>query len=335
MAPAKDGQPPEKRARTAAQLAQKRQADKIKHRANRAENKTRLENIERDISFLRDTSGRDSPHDNPEPAASETDAPVIVSPFINTWLESSSKAERSATTSASASTDHLGIPHEPPSISSSSPSPYRLALVDCRCGLQHHDQTDCLELKSFTMLLESHQTLSRSPNLVLSIARNPTLSNMLLHTTTDNPLTKLIGTTLKQFQARNAETLCGLYFLVYRMLRWRMYPNPEWFSDVPVMMRPTAIQNTTLHPVCIDFLPWPALRDYICQNQNKDSRHTVDLYMRSIKLNWPAEKQLLSTVFGSAVELHPDFEATVCDLGSWTLESPWTEAFEGLKRYVT
>jgi hypothetical protein len=42
---------------------------------------------------------------------------------------------------------------------------------------------------------------------------------MLLHSTNDNPLTMLIGTTLRQFQAQNAETLCGLYLLVYRLLR--------------------------------------------------------------------------------------------------------------------
>ncbi|KAF5121832.1 hypothetical protein E5D57_012302 [Metarhizium anisopliae] len=157
---------------------------------------------------------------------------------------------------------------------------------------------------------------------------------MLLHSTNDSPLTMLIGTTLRQFQARNVETLCGLYLLVYRLLRWRMYPNPDWYHDVPILMRPTEVQNTHLHPVCIDFLPWPALRDYLCQNQNKDSRHSVDLYIRSIKLHWPLEKPLLCTDSGGAVELHPDFEATVCDAQSWTLVSPWAEAFEHLKMHV-
>lgn len=55
MPPAERGERPAKRARTDAQLAQKRQADRLKHKSNRAESKTRLENIEKDVSFLRDT----------------------------------------------------------------------------------------------------------------------------------------------------------------------------------------------------------------------------------------------------------------------------------------
>ncbi|PMB63316.1 hypothetical protein BM221_007264 [Beauveria bassiana] len=45
--------PKPKRILTEEQLGNKRLIDKLKHRENRAENKTRLENIERDISFLR------------------------------------------------------------------------------------------------------------------------------------------------------------------------------------------------------------------------------------------------------------------------------------------
>jgi hypothetical protein len=113
-----------------------------------------------------------------------------------------------------------------------------------------------------------------------------------------------------------------------------MYPNPEWYHDVPEIMRPTEVQDTYLHPVCIDFLPWPALRNYLCQNQNKDSRHCVDLYMRSIKLHWPAQKELLCKGESGAFELHPDFEATVCDARNWSLVSPWADAFGHLSIHV-
>ncbi len=46
---------PSKRVRTDAQLAKKRTADREKHQMNRAESKTRLENIERDVAFLRES----------------------------------------------------------------------------------------------------------------------------------------------------------------------------------------------------------------------------------------------------------------------------------------
>ncbi|KAH0592391.1 hypothetical protein MHUMG1_09892 [Metarhizium humberi] len=307
MPPSKAAEPSAKRRRTDAQLAQKRQADRVKHRSNRAESKVRLESIERDVSFLRDTisellvqirqpqpalaeaaassvgqfSHQYSHHEQLQSNLSENNAPVS---FISTWLEHAGNHQYS-TTAAPAPDNTFVTPQKSPSISSS-PCSQQTTLVDCRCGLQHGHQSECLELKSFTVLYESHKALSQSPLLALSIARNPTLPNMLLHSTNDSPLTMLIGTTLRQFQARNVETLCGLYLLVYRLLR------------------------------------------------NKDSRHSVDLYMRSIKLHWPPEKPLLCTDSGGAVELHPDFEATVCDAQSWTLVSPWAEAFEHLKMHV-
>src|ERR1700753_2904012 len=113
-----------------------------------------------------------------------------------------------------------------------------------------------------------------------------------------------------------------------------MYPSLEWFNDVPAIMRPTEVQETHLHPVCIDFLPWPALRNYLCQDQNQDPRHSVDLYMRSIRLDWPPQKTMLCQGSSGTIELHPDFEAIVCDAQHWVLASPWTDAFGHLNAYV-
>lgn len=52
-----DSERPAKRARTDAQLEQKRKVDRLKQKSNRAESKTRLENIEKDVTFLRETMG--------------------------------------------------------------------------------------------------------------------------------------------------------------------------------------------------------------------------------------------------------------------------------------
>lgn len=100
-------------------------------------------------------------------------------------------------------------------------------------------------------------------------------------------------------------------------------------------MKPTDIQNTELHPVCLDFLPWPRLRNHICLTQHTDSRHSVAMYLECIKLNWPADKDLFvrDTVTGKA-ELHADFEACVCDVRSWKLTARWHEMFPHLVQHV-
>lgn len=69
------------------------------------------------------------------------------------------------------------------------------------------------------MLFDSHRALSQSPLTPVSFPLNPTLPNLLLQSIDDNPLTKLCGSTLRQFKTYDTKTLFGLYFLVYRLLR--------------------------------------------------------------------------------------------------------------------
>lgn len=90
-----------------------------------------------------------------------------------------------------------------------------------------------------------------------------------------------------------------------------------------------------LHPVSVDFLPWPALRDYICLHQHNDSRHSVDLYIKCMRLNWPKEEELLCRNGTGVVDLNPRFESIAFDAKNWYLASPWPEMFPRLKKYVT
>lgn len=225
----------------------------------------------------------------------------------------------------------LSTQASPSSMGSTTPPPN---VVECRCGVEHTDRTDCLELKSFMILYQAHIALSQDPNFAISIPRNPSLANLMLHSITDNPLTMIMGSTLRQFEVQNTETLFGLYFLCYRLLRWRLYPNPESFNDVPDLIRPSRIQNSILHPVSIDYMPWPRLRDFLCLNQNRDSRHSVDLYIRSIQLRWPADKQLLCRSPVGDIQLNPEFESIISDIRYWHLGPPWRDAFPSLRKYV-
>lgn len=99
-------------------------------------------------------------------------------------------------------------------------------------------------------------------------------------------------------------------------------------------MRPSEVQNSVPHPLTTDYLPWPELRDYLCLNQDLDSGQSVDLYIRSIRLQWPADKQLLCRSATGSVELHSDFEEVATDIRNWTLMTPWETKFPHLKHLI-
>lgn len=105
-------------------------------------------------------------------------------------------------------------------------------------------------------------------------------------------------------------------------------------ADVPAIMRPTQAQITIPHPKCLDFLPFPALRNYLCLNQHKDARHSVDLYLRSLRLVLPPGKTLMSKAERGSVTLNPEFEMMASDLRNWHIGPPWSDEFPHLSQFL-
>jgi hypothetical protein len=85
--------------------------------------------------------------------------------------------------------------------------------------------------------------------------------------------------------------------------------------------------------VCIDFLPWPGLRDYLCQHKYWDSRHCVKLYMESLCLTCPQGSSLV-TLEGGQVVMSKEFEDIASDLANWSLGAPFSETFPQLMHFV-
>lgn len=105
-----------------------------------------------------------------------------------------------------------------------------------------------------------------------------------------------------------------------------MCPTDEAAADVPSFMRSTETQQTVVHSLNIDYVPWPKLRDYLCHNLDLEDVHTVKLYMESFEFLWPKEKPLLVRDEGGNVIMHPEFETYAAKLANWRLGSPWRES---------
>jgi hypothetical protein len=100
-------------------------------------------------------------------------------------------------------------------------------------------------------------------------------------------------------------------------------------------LRPTAIQEAHVHPLCIDYIPWPALRDYLCLNQDRDRRHSVALYIRSLRLTWPSERPLFQMdLTNGGVMLDPGFSEFATNIANWDLGLPWADEFPQLTRFL-
>ncbi|KAH6969445.1 hypothetical protein DER45DRAFT_549286 [Fusarium avenaceum] len=339
-----------RRVRTEAQMSQKRLADRVKHRENRQEHKLRMERMEADIAQIRKNLDTVSAQLRTLPVLS---ADLLASqqrpsqrPAANVFAGHSSTPGEGYEMDTTAETPDFPAgrsagpgrappcperempPTEVPAslMSSLFPTP---SHVDCRCGVQHHSQSDCLEYRSFAILYETHAAFPQDPLHARSLPRNPSVPNMTLHSYGDNAVTCFLTSFLKGFEMASVETLFGVYFFAYRLMRWRLHPDPMTLKDVPPWLLPTEVQNTYPHPVSIDYIPWPDLRDFLCTNPRIKSRHSVKMYLESLQLKWPPGCSLL-TMDSGQVCVSPEFEAIACDLNNWELGPPWLDAFPRL-----
>ncbi|KAF4948636.1 hypothetical protein FGADI_9540 [Fusarium gaditjirri] len=332
-----------RRVRTEAQMSQKRLADRVKHRENRQEHKQRMERMEADIAQIRKNLDTVSAQLRTLPQLSadlvalqqrSSQKPPGEAYEMDTSIETPDfpAGRRAAPAGAPCATDHHDIPpaEVPEVVSSLFPTP---SHVDCRCGVQHHSQADCLEYRSFAILYETHAAFPKDPLHARSLPRNPELPNMTLHSYGDNAVTCFLTSFLKGFEMASVETLFGVYFFAYRLMRWRLHPDPMTLKDVPTWLLPTEVQNTYPHPVSIDYIPWPDLRDFLCTNPRIKSRHSVKIYLESLQLKWPPGCPLMAVENGQ-VCVSPEFEAIACDLNNWELGPPWLEAFPRLVSLV-
>ncbi|KAJ4155807.1 hypothetical protein LMH87_001036 [Akanthomyces muscarius] len=203
--------------------------------------------------------------------------------------------------------------------------------VHCHCGRLHHSEAECIEHVTAAMVSLLTDVFCRSNPPDTLAPRDPSLSDILLHNTAiSSPIACILSSIMRQYDVAHIDTLCGIFFLAYRLLRSRFYHSAGSAVDVPAIIRPTNAQITIKHPQYLDLLPFPALRNYLCHNQD-NTGHTADLYMRSLKLTLPPGTSLMLKAERGGVELNPEFESFASDLRNWDIGTPWSDVFPQLQ----
>ncbi|KAI9370180.1 hypothetical protein BJX61DRAFT_107607 [Aspergillus egyptiacus] len=333
-----------KRRRTEAQLARKRQADRINHKAKREQQKRQMENLETQVRNLQEAVQslteqvrvlnerlRDQSRAFLHFDFTQTPTPVAAAGSLVDTLHQPLPVHPQDMLLLSSEKLPMLVPVQP-----ALGEPDNNVPVDCRCGVDHRSYYECLEYSTFSILLRAHQGLNKSITNSTRLPRTPSLVHVFRPTSTDNPVIQVLGLVFSQVRPANVRTLFACYVVMYRFLRWRLCPDEETQRDVPTWLYPTEIQKTVPHPVCIDFLPWPGLRDRLIHNvqQIKDPRHSVINYMRSIHFRWPEDQDFIYTTENGELMPTQSFETGLYAYENWQVSREWATMFPKLKKYV-
>ncbi|EGX52119.1 hypothetical protein AOL_s00043g509 [Orbilia oligospora ATCC 24927] len=208
------------------------------------------------------------------------------------------------------------------------PTPIRTKTVpDCLCGIddQHNHALHCINHKVVNLIVNTHAAIAAGMRKALTFPRSPSIPNLLLLDLDSNPLTSIVGRALLNSSPAQLADSVATYFIVYRLLRWRICPTPETYYDLPEWYRPSELQKTWPHPLCIDLLAWPKLRNGIIPiyEQLDKLRLSRDI-TESITVGWPEAEPLLVKDFrtNSAV-LNPKFEEHIWKFSNWRMGPLW------------
>jgi hypothetical protein len=113
-----------------------------------------------------------------------------------------------------------------------------------------------------------------------------------------------------------------------------VFPSTAAYDDIPEFLRPTHVQENVPHRTCIEFIPFPQLRDVLILKLVDYDEDILDLEMReSVSVSWRCEKPLLVRD-GSHFALNPDFVTHISQYRSWTLGSSWAALYPRLALLV-
>lgn len=149
-----------------------------------------------------------------------------------------------------------------------------------------------------------------------------------------HPLSQVFTDILSKFP-----DICGLpeqvavLYVMFLIMRWSIYPTQENYDRLPEWVTPRPSQLFTPHPVWIDYLPFPRMRDKLVANwQSYPFENWFIPYTTTLSLNWPYEPTdvLLKTSEAEDLMINPVFERHLRDLKNWSLGPQFAKAHPAL-----
>lgn len=126
-------------------------------------------------------------------------------------------------------------------------------------------------------------------------------------------------------------TAFALMYLTWYLARWMISPTPETYETMPVWLRPTPNQLFMPHTSILDYVIWPAFREYVVEipEMHEHMEYMLDM-ANTIRCDWflASEEALVKVDETGMLDLCELAKASMRDLSCWSVGPSF-------RRYVT
>lgn len=158
-------------------------------------------------------------------------------------------------------------------------------------------------------------------------------------------LSQLLTDIIVAFPDLSAQPLrVAIYYGLYLFVRWLICPTQAHFDRMIPFSRPTYTQLVMAHPVWVDLLPWPSMRDTVVRDHSRypldevfvpltgtvliDWPYGDDAIFRNGPLEVPTSNEHLQNM--PLLEIAPLFEEAMRDIKNWSIGPAFARVFPAL-----
>ncbi|OAL39447.1 hypothetical protein AYO20_01317 [Fonsecaea nubica] len=152
---------------------------------------------------------------------------------------------------------------------------------------------------------------------------------------TADSLTLFLTPPISQWNFKLPEKL-AIFWLNYIHLKYRISPSEENFKALPPWFHPRPSQCRVTHPIFIDTLPWPQLREKLTLEHHAYPFNVfTPSFCSCLNVNWPYDPAATyvrqDDDATGAVHLSPAFKMHLHKLENWSLKPAFAESFPELR----
>ncbi|KAE9379692.1 hypothetical protein N431DRAFT_527062 [Stipitochalara longipes BDJ] len=114
----------------------------------------------------------------------------------------------------------------------------------------------------------------------------------------------------------------AILYVICSMMRWVITGSKEDYYSMPSWLRPGVAQIVTAHPIWVDMMPGPELRNRLCCNAQYHDKYEAfkDTYNETISINWPYKvADTLLRISPNEFAINPVFITSIRINSNWTL----------------
>ncbi|KIX06414.1 uncharacterized protein Z518_04390 [Rhinocladiella mackenziei CBS 650.93] len=149
-----------------------------------------------------------------------------------------------------------------------------------------------------------------------------------------DPVSQLMTDIISRFpNISDLPEQAAVLFAMFMFMRWLINPTQENYERMPEWLRPTPAQLFTPHPVWIDHVPWPRMRDKVLAHyQDYPFENWFIPFTSDLSVNWPYDPVdcLISNSEKDDPLMNPAFERHIRRIENWSVGPAFAEAFPTL-----